>query len=44
MVRTNPDEGFRLEISAYGSALCVAKVHFTGGTEPLMLYRYLDLS
>lgn len=30
--------------SRSGRALCTAKVHFADGTQPIMLYRYLDLS
>jgi hypothetical protein len=43
-LRTNEDDDFRLEVSAYGSALCVATVHFADDKDPLLLYRYLDLS
>jgi len=33
---------FRLDISAYGPTLCVARVHFTDGRRPVTLQRYLD--
>lgn len=40
--RHNADEGFRLNISAYGPTLCVAEVHFKDGHSPIVLHRYLD--
>ena len=40
IVRT-PDNGFAMTTSAYGSPLCVAKIHFQDG-EVAETYRYLD--
>jgi prokaryotic YEATS domain len=40
--KTNPNESFKMDVSAYGSALCVAKVHFKDGTTPVTLDRYVD--
>ena len=40
VVRT-PDNGFAMTTSAYGSPLCVAKIHFHDG-EVAETYRYLD--
>lgn len=40
VVRT-PDNGFAMTTSAYGSPLCVAKIHFRDGTVA-ETYRYLD--
>lgn len=34
--------GFRLDVSAYGPTLCIARVHFTDGNPSVTLYRYLD--
>ncbi len=39
---TNAKESFRLDVSAYGPMLCIAKVHFRDGQEPLVLDRYID--
>lgn len=44
LVRTNRAEDFRLDVSAYGSALCVATVHFNDGSPPLVLDRYIDFN
>jgi len=40
--KSNSDQDFRLDVDAYGSTLCVARVHFKDGSEPVTLYRYLD--
>jgi hypothetical protein len=42
VTKTNSEENFRLDISAYGNSRCVAAVHFTDGTSPVILDRYLD--
>jgi len=42
VVKHNGRQNFRLEISAYGPALCLARVHFKDGTEPVLLERYID--
>jgi hypothetical protein len=41
VVKTNAEDRFRLDISAYGSTLCVARVHFRDGGV-VVLQRYLD--
>ncbi len=38
----NVDESFRLDISAYGPTICLARVHFKDDHTPITLYRYLD--
>jgi hypothetical protein len=38
----NADEGFRLDISAYGPTLCIAEVYFKDKSSTIVLYRYLD--
>jgi prokaryotic YEATS domain len=40
-VKTNAESGFKLDISAYGSPVCVARVRFKDGT-PIVLHRYLN--
>lgn len=42
MVQTNRDESFRLEMSAYGPMLCLARVNFEDGSPPIDLERYID--
>lgn len=42
--KRNRKENFRLEVSAYGPFLCLARVLFTGGSPPLDLGRYIDFS
>jgi hypothetical protein len=42
VVKTDPRDGFKLEISAYGPVLCLAMVHFDDGTPSLELQRYID--
>jgi hypothetical protein len=39
--KTNADENFKLDISAYGSTLCMARVYFKDGTI-VSLQRFLD--
>lgn len=39
---TDPRDGFRLDVSAYAPALCLARVHFRDSRRPLVLMRYLD--
>ena len=41
-VKTNADEQFKLEVSAYGPMLCLARVFLRGETEPIVLERYID--
>ncbi len=42
--KKNRKENFRLEVSAYGPFLCLARVLFTDGSPPLDLERYIDFS
>jgi hypothetical protein len=42
VVKTNPKNGFRLEVSAYGPMLCLARVNFDDGTPSIDLERYID--
>ncbi len=42
VVKRNADYQFRLELSAYGPMLCLARVRFNDGTESLLLERYID--
>jgi hypothetical protein len=45
VVKTNAGEQFRLDVSAYGSPTCCAKVTFKDESSPaVMLYRYCDFS
>jgi hypothetical protein len=41
--KTNADNAFRLDVAAYGSTDCVARVHFKDGTS-VDLDRYLDFA
>ncbi len=41
-VKVDPASGFRLDVSAYGPALCIARVHFNDGKPLVELSRYLD--
>lgn len=41
-VKTNSNESFRLEVSAYGPMLCLARVYIKEKTEPLILERYIN--
>jgi hypothetical protein len=42
VVKTDPADGYRLDISSYGSTNCVAKVYFRDKHSPTILDRYLD--
>jgi hypothetical protein len=42
LVQSNREENFRLEVSAYGPFLCLARVVFDDGSEPVELERYID--
>lgn len=42
VVKTNAEESFKLEVSAYGPMLCTACVNFDDGSPPLELQRYID--
>jgi hypothetical protein len=41
-IKTNVKSNFRLDISAYGPMLCLAKVNFKDGSQPVYLERYCD--
>ncbi|MFL5799603.1 MAG: pYEATS domain-containing protein [Actinomycetota bacterium] len=41
VAKTNAEDGFRLDVSAYSGALCLARIHFTDG-KVVVLQRYLD--
>lgn len=43
IVKTNRNELFRLEVSAYGPMLCVARVHLADGSD-FVLERYVDFA
>jgi hypothetical protein len=42
VVKSDPGNDFRLEVSAYYPMLCLARVHFDDGFPPLELERYVD--
>lgn len=42
VVKTNAKDNFRLDVSAYGPMLCLAKVNFDDNTPPLELERYIN--
>jgi hypothetical protein len=42
IVKKNRRRNFRLEVSAYGPMLCLARVHFIDGHAPVDLERYID--
>ncbi len=42
VMKTNPKDGFRLDVSAWGPFLCLATVEFDDGSSPLDLSRYVD--
>lgn len=42
IVQNNRDENFRLELSAYGPFLCLARVLFDDRSDPVDLYRYIE--
>lgn len=41
-VKTNSSESFRLEVSAYGPMLCVARVYIKDDATPIILERYVN--
>lgn len=41
-VKSNAKDLFRLEVSAYGPMLCLARVFLKGCTEPIILERYIN--
>jgi len=41
-LKTNTNESFRLEVSAYGPMLCLARVYIKGRVAPLLLERYIN--
>ena len=41
-VKTNPKDLFKLELSAYGPMLCLARVFICGQSEPITLERYVN--
>ena len=42
LVKRNSNDLFRLDVSAYGPMLCVAKVFLKGHRDPLILERYIN--
>ena len=42
IVKKNINDNFRLNISAYGPVLCLAKVNFTDNTPSISIYRYIN--
>jgi hypothetical protein len=42
VIKRNPEDGFRLEVSAYRPMLCLAEVTFNDGHPPIRLSRYID--
>lgn len=43
VVKTNAEDHYRLDISAYGPVLCLARVNFNDGSPPLDLERYVNI-
>jgi hypothetical protein len=43
ILKTNREEQFRLEVSAYGPMLCLARIHFKDGSAPILLERYIEI-
>ncbi len=41
-IKTNASEQYRIEVSAYGPMLCIAKVFLRRQEEPILLYRYIN--
>ena len=41
-IKTNASEAFRLEVSAYGPMLCVARIYIKDDPNPLILERYIN--
>ena len=44
MVKTNSEDHFRLEVSAYGPMLCIARVYFRDSSPSIILERYIDIN
>ncbi len=42
IVKTNAADAFRMEISAYGPVLCLARAYLIGETRPIELERYIN--
>lgn len=42
IVKVDADDNFRLEMSAYGPLLCLARVNFEDGHPALLIQRYVD--
>ena len=42
IIITDPHDGYRLDISAYGPMLCTARVNLQGSSEPIFVERYID--
>ena len=42
VVKRNAGDKYKLEISAFGPALCIARVYFKNDGDPIELERYLD--
>jgi hypothetical protein len=42
IIKRNSGDAFALDVSAYGPMLCLARVTFNNGTDPLYLSRYID--
>lgn len=40
--KTTPSDSFRLEVSAYGPMLCLARVHIKDESAPVILERYIN--
>lgn len=43
VIKYNSSENFRLEVSAYGPMLCLARVFVKGKNDPIDLERYIDI-
>lgn len=41
-IKTNVSETFRLEVSAYGPVLCIARIYIKDNPSPLILERYIN--
>ena len=42
VIKNNAKQDFRLEVSAYGSFLCLAKIHFKDKRDPILIERYIN--
>lgn len=42
VVKINAKDNFRIDVSAYGPMLCLARINFSDGTSPLDLERYIN--